>query len=91
MDKRAHLTISGNVQGVAFRNFIKTEATRLSLTGHAKNLKDYIDVIVEGEEERIKELVEKCKKGPTGALVKNVDIKWEEFKKEFSSFQVAKG
>jgi len=87
--KRVHLYISGLVQGVFFRANTKERAISLGLTGWVRNLPDgRVEVVAEGEEEKLKELVKWCHKGPPAARVKMVEVSWEEYHGEFEDFQI---
>lgn len=93
MDKnqkvRAHIVISGFVQGVFFRENTRQRAQALSVFGWVKNLPDgKVEAVFEGEKENVEKLVDWAKKGPDSARVDSVDIKWEEYKGEFNSFKV---
>ena len=87
MVKRVHIIISGYVQGVLFRYNTKKLAENLNLEGFVKNLEDGdVEVIAEGKEEAIKELIEFCQKGPEGAEVIDIKVSYEEVKNEFEGF-----
>ena len=87
--KRLHLLIHGEVQGVFFRNFAKKTADSLELTGWARNNPDgTVEILAEGDEANLKELMKKCKKGPSAAKVEKIKEKWEETAKEFKNFQI---
>lgn len=89
MKKRVHLLISGKVQGVFFRANTRDRARRLGLSGWVRNLPDgRVEAVAEGEEERLKELVDWCHHGPPGAIVRAVEARWEAFRGEFSDFEV---
>ena len=89
MKKRLHLTISGRVQGVFYRDTTKKLAQELKLTGWVKNLANgYVEVVAEGEKEQLNKLLEFCKDGPKEAFVNDIKIEWHEFKKEFKEFEV---
>lgn len=65
---RAHLFVSGKVQGVYYRNSAKLKGELLGLTGAAYNLKDgRVEIIAEGSKQKIEELMAWCWKGPEGA------------------------
>ncbi len=88
MKKRVHIFISGVVQGVSFRYYTGQKARDLGVTGWVKNLADgMVELVGEGEVEELKKLVEFCKKGSFGAKVEGVEVKWEEYKGEFKSFE----
>ena len=89
MKARAHIFVSGRVQGVFFRDHTRTWAKALNLTGWVMNLNDgRVEVLAEGEKEDIEGLIEKLKEGPPLARVDNVEANWEEYQGEFSDFQI---
>jgi acylphosphatase len=66
------ITIHGRVQGVFFRAFVKETAERLGIKGYVRNTDDSVEIIAEGGEEAINELIKECKMGPAGSLVKYI-------------------
>jgi acylphosphatase len=89
MKTRAHILISGKVQGVFFRARIFGKAVTLRVTGWVRNLEDgRVEAVFEGEEEPVKELIEFCRHGPSGAVVKDVNVKWELATGKFEDFKV---
>ncbi len=89
MKARLHAYVSGRVQGVFFRDFTQTEAIYLGLTGWVKNLWDgRVEVVAEGEKEDLEKLLEKLKKGPPGARVRDVEVVWGEYTGEFRDFRI---
>jgi len=87
--KRYHLIISGRVQGVFYRDFVRREANKLDIVGYVKNLSEgNVEIVAEGTEESLKKFISNCKKGPLMAFVKNIDIKEETAKNEFEDFDV---
>ncbi len=86
---RAHLRISGRVQGVSFRYYIQDIAQSLRIKGWIKNCWDgKVEVLMEGEEDKIKELIDCCYRGPRSAVVEKIDVKWEKYRGEFNSFSI---
>ncbi len=70
-----HGYVSGKVQGVFFRRSTETEATRLNLDGWVRNLADgRVEVLVEGEEEAVRELAAWLESGPKKAKVTAVEL-----------------
>jgi acylphosphatase len=70
-----HLLIKGKVQGVFYRASAKDIAEQLSLSGWVKNTKDGdVEAMATGDEDRIKEFIEWCKKGPSRAEVTKVIV-----------------
>ena len=89
MKTRVHVWVSGIVQGVFFRANTKDLALRLGVNGWVRNLPDgRVEAVFEGEEEKVKEIIEFCKKGPPGSRVDEIDVKEEEYKGEFNSFEI---
>ena len=92
MKIRAHVFVSGRVQGVFFRSETKHKADRYDVKGWVRNLPDdRVEAVFEGEEEAIKALIEFCKRGPLGARVTNVDLRWENYTGEFDDFKMKYG
>ena len=70
------LSIKGYVQGVGFRYRVKQKALSLNLRGYVKNLPEgSVEIVVEGEENQVKELVVWCKKGEFGSNIKEGEFK----------------
>lgn len=89
-DKRLHAIAHGRVQGVNFRWYTRQRANALSLTGWVRNLADgrRVEVVAEGAEERLRELVRYLHDGPSGAGVDDVEIEWQDGSGEFSRFSI---
>jgi acylphosphatase len=88
MKVRAHLLVSGRVQGVFFRQSTKVEARSLGINGWVRNLMDgRVEVVFEGEEHDVKMLVNYCRQGPPAAKVTNIDVTYGPYKGEFSDFK----
>lgn len=89
MKKRAHVFVSGRVQGVFFRATTRDEARKRGISGWVKNLPDgRVEAVFEGEENDVKEMVSFCHEGSRVARVEDVDVKWEEHQDEFSDFEI---
>lgn len=74
---QAHVFISGFVQGVGFRQFIKRKAKEFGLTVWIKNLSDgRVEALFEGSRDRIEEVISLCREGPFLSEVKNVEVEW---------------
>jgi len=72
---KAHLIISGRVQGVGFRMFTKIKAENLGLSGWVRNLKDgRVEVVLVGPKEKIEEMLSWLKQGSPLARVEEVKI-----------------
>jgi acylphosphatase len=85
---RVHVFVSGNVQGVFFRQKTKQQAENFGVNGWVRNLPDgRVEAVFEGEEEAVKALVDYCHQGPSSAKVTGVDVRRESYRGEFSGFE----
>jgi len=85
---RVHVFVNGIVQGVFFRQKTRREAEILGVTGWVRNLPDgRVEAVFEGEETAVKAMEEYCHRGPSSAIVTNVDSIWELYRGEFSDFE----
>jgi acylphosphatase len=89
---RAHVYVSGRVQGVFFRDETQDEAVRQGVTGWVRNLPDgRVEAIFEGEKDKVDRLVEFCRLGPHRGRVTRVEASLEDYRGEFRDFQVRYG
>jgi len=89
MKKRAHVCVSGRVQGVFYRSVVQYEAVNHNVTGWIRNLSDgRVEAVFEGEKEEVERMVDFCWKGSRRAVVVNVEVLWESYTGEFISFEV---
>jgi acylphosphatase len=76
MEKTVGISISGQVQGVFFRQCTKEMAIKLGVNGGVKNHRDgSVYIIATGTQEKIEQLIEWCRVGPSNAKVENVEVK----------------
>lgn len=88
MKKSIRLYITGTVQGVFFRGFIKENAERYNVKGFVRNLEDgRVEVFLEGNPAEVNKMIELCKKGPKHSQIKRVETKLEKFQ-EFKTFKL---
>lgn len=89
MKTRAHLIISGEVQGVMFRHETKRRALSLNVKGWVRNRDDgTVEAVFEGEEQDVQSMIAFCKRGPPRAIVMNVKMTPEKYVGEFDRFSV---
>jgi acylphosphatase len=92
MKVRAHVYVGGYVQGVFFRGHIHDLARQIGVNGWVRNLFDgRVEALFEGEKEKVEEMIKFCRQGPSGADVSGVEVKWEDYKGEFSDFYINHG
>ncbi len=86
--KSFRIIVSGRVQGVFFRDNTRRKARELGLTGYAKNLPDgNVEVVAQGDENKINEFINFIKKGPGIASITRVQIKPKE-PENFKNFEI---
>jgi acylphosphatase len=86
---RAHILVSGRVQGVGYRAFAYRVAKQRGLVGGVRNLDDgRVELDVEGRRSVIEALVVDLKVGPPAARVGKVDLEWSAATERFSQFTV---
>ena len=84
-----HILIRGKVQGVFFRQALKVVAKKNNVLGWVRNLKDgRVEAILEGDNKSINSVIEWTRIGPANSRVDDIEVSNEEFKNEFSTFDV---
>lgn len=76
---RAHVFVSGTVQGVFYRANTRDEARDRGVDGWVKNLDDgRVEAVFEGDESAVNAMIEWCHDGSLAASVESVDVEYEE-------------
>lgn len=87
--KRVHVFVKGRVQGVFFRQGMKDIAEKKNVTGWVRNLQDKrVEAVLEGKDTDVNSVIEWSQTGPPNAIVENVEIINENYKDEFSKFEI---
>lgn len=86
---RAHIWISGVVQGVNYRAFAREEARRRHVCGGVRNLSDgRVEVEIEGDKQAVEATIEALRKGPPLAIVESLDIEWRTTGAGYRDFKI---
>ena len=86
---RAHITVSGVVQGIGYRFFAQRTATELGITGYVRNLPDgRVEVVAEGKQGLMNSFIEELRRGPWSAHVSGIDVETSQYKAEFNRFTI---
>lgn len=86
---RAHVVISGRVQGVFFRSETQRAAQRLGVSGWVRNRFDgTVEALFEGPQETVQKAVDWCWQGSPMSHVSDVDVQWKDYTGEFDSFSI---
>lgn len=85
-----HAVVLGRVQGVFFRAFVHHQAIALGLGGYVRNLtqSSAVEVVAEGERSQLEELLTHLRRGPVGARVDKVEVRWGDYSGNFSDFRI---
>ncbi|WP_256545093.1 acylphosphatase [Halobellus inordinatus] len=85
---RAHVFVSGTVQGVYYRASTRDAARKRDVDGWVKNLDDgRVEAVFEGPESAVEEMIDWCHTGSSAASVDDVEVEYEAPAGE-SGFQV---
>lgn len=86
---KAHVFVSGRVQGVFFRLETADEAKRNNVAGWVRNLADgRVEAVFEGEKDDVNKLIKFCSKGPPGAKVTKIEVHREKSKEKSLGFVI---
>jgi acylphosphatase len=86
---RAHVFVTGKVQGVYFRQNTQITAREHGVTGWVRNLPDgRVEAVIEGDDATVIKVVDWCRHGPPAARVDSIDVKHETYTCEFASFEI---
>ena len=89
MNKKAHLIITGNVQGVGFRAFVRNRAIKNNITGWVKNLDDgSVEAIFSGTQENLDKLITLTRRGTPWSKVSDVLVTYTDDNAEYSLFEI---
>ncbi|HEY3416012.1 MAG TPA: acylphosphatase [Armatimonadota bacterium] len=87
--KRLHATVEGRVQGVGYRDYVRTQARNLHLRGWVRNLPNgNVEVMAEGEDVALQHLLLVLEKGPSMSRVDEIETSYGSPTGEFSDFHV---
>ena len=73
--RTVHVRIEGRVQGVGFRAWTHRVAAGLGLSGWVRNRFDgAVEAVFQGPSEMVDVILDRCRVGPTGAIVTSVEV-----------------
>lgn len=85
---RARIKVTGIVQGVGFRYFVRSAAAGLDLGGYVRNRPDgSVEVVAEGGRHAMGAFLGELKVGPRHARVAGAEVEWLEPKMDFKTFE----
>ena len=87
--KKVHIIVSGVVQGIGYRQWLKRGAKRFFITGWVKNREDgSVEAVLFGEEKNIDLFMHHAKNGPPLAHIRDIKIEPYITEETFSLFSV---
>lgn len=87
--KKLKIIVKGFVQGVGFRYYVYRNAQSLGLLGYVKNLATgAVEIFLEGEEQKIEEMISIVKQGPSRSRVNSIDLEYGDFNENFFDFSI---
>ena len=87
--QQVHLFISGEVQGVGFREYVSHKARKVGVQGWVRNLDDgRVEAVIQGDEKKVEILVTLSQHGPPLAHVMEIDMQYEEIAHTYTDFIV---
>jgi len=86
---RAHLLITGIVQGVGYRWSCRRAAQGIGVTGWVRNLPDgRVEAVAQGTREQVEQLIKWCYRGPEEARVSDIAVAYEDAAETFQDFGI---
>lgn len=86
---RAHLIVSGRVQGVWYRAETRKAADTFGVCGWVRNRRDgTVEAVAEGDRTNVISLINWCRTGPPLSRVEKVDVTWQDYLGAFGDFGI---
>lgn len=86
---QAKVRFYGMVQGVFFRANTKRKARETGINGYVKNMPDgSVEAVFEGDEKKVKEIIDWCSTKISMARVTDVDVEYENIEDRLSGFEI---
>jgi len=84
---RAHLLITGRVQGVYFRASAVEVSTEEGIRGWVQNKTNgEVEAVLEGEKSAVERVIKWCRSGPPMASISDIAVTWGDYRGEFKDF-----
>ncbi len=87
--KTFKIVLAGRVQGVGFRYFTESRASKYAIRGHVRNRPDgKVEIVCQGNSKDLDQFIEEVKKGPSFAEVADINIEKVENSRNYNSFEI---
>jgi len=88
MKKAARIYLTGSLQSLFFRQFVKDQAETNNVKGFFHLREDgRVEIFLEGDSEKVDKVLAICKKGPKHAVIRNIEEKAEHLQ-GFKDFKI---
>ena len=88
-NKAVRLVVSGLVQGVGFRWYVKRVADDYGVNGFVRNRDDgSVESVAEGDSSAVHGFLDEVKVGPSSAHVTGVNVEWLNFEGKYKGFNI---
>ena len=88
MKKSVRLYLTGSVQSLFLKQFIKNQAEVHNIKGFLRAMEDgRMEIFIEGDSDDVKAMVAVCREGPKHAIIRSVEEK-EERHQGFKDFKI---
>ncbi len=88
-NKSVRVVVSGLVQGVGFRWYVKRVADDYGVKGYVRNLDDgSVESVAEGDGSAVHGFLDEVKVGPSSAHITGINIEWLEYDGKFKGFNI---
>ena len=89
IEKSLSISITGKVQGVGFRYFVRQQASDQKLTGWVKNNMDgSVEILATGPADKLEAFISQIKKGPQGSRIDNFFFSWIRTQNKVKDFKI---
>jgi acylphosphatase len=84
-----HAIVSGRVQGVGYRFFVRDQAKKLGIKGFVRNLfNGEVEVLAQGKRDDLEQFLKLLYKGPQMAWVQDIDLNWQSITEFYETFSI---
>jgi len=88
-EKSVHVLVKGKVQGVCFRDYTRSEARSLGVSGWVRNTRDgSVEALISGEEDKVDQMVKWLYQGSPMSRVSSVEIEDVEKPRDLTDFRI---
>jgi acylphosphatase len=81
--------VTGKVQGVFFRTYVKDFADKIGLVGRVRNDSDgSVYVMAQGMKDHLEDFIEKVRVGSPSSKVESIDVNWSHRSGYYEHFKI---